>query len=87
MAFVNDDLPFNDNKRFSQWAIVLSSIVFALITVDIAGDYRDGVPWAHLLVEVLILSLSLAGAESWPSKFKSSLMPGNLPGLRRKWAC
>jgi DNA-binding CsgD family transcriptional regulator len=51
----------NDNRRFSQWAIVLSSLVFVLITLDLLGDYRDGVPWGHLLTEVLILILSLVG--------------------------
>lgn len=52
---------FNDNKRFSQWAIALSLFVFVLITIDITGDYRDGVHWTHLLTEVLILILSLSG--------------------------
>lgn len=61
MAFINDDQSIKDNKRFSQWAMILSSIIFVLITLDIIGDYRDGVPLAHLLVEVLILLLSLAG--------------------------
>ncbi|WP_125217434.1 LuxR C-terminal-related transcriptional regulator [Methylomicrobium sp. wino1] len=61
MAFFSDDPSIKDQKRFSQWAIVLSSIVFVLITLDIIGDYRDGVPWSHLLIEVLILMLSLAG--------------------------
>ena len=61
MAFINDDQLIKDNKQFSQWAIVLSSIVFVLIALDIVGDYRDGVPWSHLFVEVLILTLSLAG--------------------------
>ncbi len=51
----------DDNKRFSQWAIALSLFVFVLITIDIAGDYRDGVPWPHLLTELLILVLSLSG--------------------------
>lgn len=55
MAFIND------NKRFSQWAIALSLFVFVLITLDIIGDYRDGVPWTHLFIEVLILTLSLSG--------------------------
>jgi len=50
----------SDNKRLSLWAIVLSALVFVLITLDITGDYREGVPWIHLLVEVLILALSLA---------------------------
>jgi DNA-binding CsgD family transcriptional regulator len=59
MAFIIDEHSINENKRFSRWAIVLSSIVFVLITLDIVGDYRDGVPWAHLLTEVLILVLTL----------------------------
>lgn len=60
MAF-SDNKPSHDTKRFSQWAVALSAVVFLLITVDIAGDYRDGVPWMHLLVEIVILILSLAG--------------------------
>jgi len=51
----------NDNKRLSQWAVTLSLFVFVLITIDITGDYRDGVPWTHLLTEVLILILSISG--------------------------
>ena len=58
MAFIITD---KDNKQFSQWAIALSLFVFVLITLDITGDYRDGVPWTHLLTEVLILMLSLSG--------------------------
>ncbi|MGY6273917.1 helix-turn-helix transcriptional regulator [Methylomonas sp. MgM2] len=55
MAFINDD------KRFSQWAIAICSFVFVLITLDFLGDYRDGVPWPHLLIEAIILLLSLVG--------------------------
>jgi len=51
----------NDKKRFSQWAIALSLFVFVLITIDITGDHRDGVPWTHLLTELLILMLALSG--------------------------
>lgn len=51
----------DDNKRFGQSAIVLSLFVFVLITIDISGDYQDGVHWTHLLIEVLILMLSLSG--------------------------
>ncbi len=39
----------------------LSLFVFVLISIDITGDYRDGVLWAHLLTELLILMLSLSG--------------------------
>ncbi|WP_446809127.1 helix-turn-helix transcriptional regulator [Methylomonas sp. 2BW1-5-20] len=55
MAFIDD------NKRFSQWAIALSLFVFVLIAVDLRGDYQDGVPWTHVLTEVIILMLSLTG--------------------------
>jgi DNA-binding CsgD family transcriptional regulator len=61
MAFFNDELAFKDNKRFSQWAIALSLFVFVLIAIDMTGDYNDGVPWPHLLTEVLVLILSLSG--------------------------
>lgn len=64
MAFF-DDKPSNGTKRFSQWAIAFSAVVLMLISVDIAGDYRDGVPWMHLLVEVVIFVLSLAGLISF----------------------
>lgn len=51
----------DDNKRFSLWAIAVSLLVFVLIAIDLLGDYRDGVSWMHLLTEVVILMLSLAG--------------------------
>lgn len=51
----------DDNARFSQWAVVLSLFVFVLIAVDLLGDYHDGVSWSHLLIEVIILILSVAG--------------------------
>jgi DNA-binding CsgD family transcriptional regulator len=51
----------DDNKRFSQWAIAISLFVFVLIALDLFGDYRDGVSWTHVLTEVILLILSLAG--------------------------
>lgn len=51
----------DDSKRFSQWAIAISLFVFVLIALDLFGDYRDGVSWTHVLTEVIILILSLAG--------------------------
>lgn len=50
-----------DNQRISRWAVAVSAIVFALITLDMVGDYLDGVGWKHLIIEVLILVLSLTG--------------------------
>ena len=61
MAFLIDEQALFDSERLSRWAIVLSAIVFILITIDITGDYSDGVPWTHLLIEALILMLSLGG--------------------------
>ncbi len=59
MSFSEED---NINsKRLSQWAILFSVVVFILIAVDVLGDYRDGIAWAHLLIEVLILLCSLVG--------------------------
>ncbi|WP_427501221.1 helix-turn-helix transcriptional regulator [Methylomonas sp. MED-D] len=51
----------DDNKRFNLWAIAVSLLVFVLIAIDLFGDYRNGVSWTHLLTEVVILMLSLAG--------------------------
>lgn len=56
-----DEENLNDNKQLSQWAIAFSVVVFVLISMDVLGDYRDGIAWAHLLIEVLILLFSLAG--------------------------
>lgn len=56
-----DEENLNSNKRLSQWAIAFSVVVFVLISMDVLGDYRDGIAWAHLLIEVLILLFSLAG--------------------------
>jgi DNA-binding CsgD family transcriptional regulator len=60
MAIFDEDNP-NDNKRLSQWAILLSVAVFVLISVDVVGDYRDGIAHLHLLIELLVLLFSLAG--------------------------
>ena len=49
------------DKRPTQWAIAISLLVLVLITLDIAGDYRDGVLWQHLLIEWSILMLALVG--------------------------
>lgn len=56
-----DEENLSDNKRLSQWAIAFSVAVFVLIAIDVIGDYRDGIAWAHLLIEVLILLFSFTG--------------------------
>jgi DNA-binding NarL/FixJ family response regulator len=32
-----------------------------LVAVDILGDYQEGVPWRHLLIEAFILAFALSG--------------------------
>jgi hypothetical protein len=60
MAFWDDDQSIIEKKRYSYGAIAFSAMVMVLITLDIVGDYREGVVWTHLLVELLILVISLA---------------------------
>ena len=58
---IKQDQYLSDNKKFSQWATMLSAFILVLITLDIANDYQEGVALRHLLIEVLILILSLSG--------------------------
>ncbi|MGR9087471.1 MAG: helix-turn-helix transcriptional regulator [Gammaproteobacteria bacterium] len=60
MAFL-DEQSIGDTRRLSQWAIAVSVIVVMLITVDMVGDYKEGVAWRHLIIEGLILVFSLTG--------------------------
>lgn len=48
-----------DGKRLSLWAIGLSATFLVLIGLDLTSDYRDGVPWRHLLIEIILFALSL----------------------------
>ncbi|WP_367154789.1 helix-turn-helix transcriptional regulator [Methylomonas sp. HYX-M1] len=50
-----------ENKRVNLWAILISLMICVLIALDMVGDYREGVHWQHLLLELGILSLSLSG--------------------------
>lgn len=56
---VFDERAIGDNKQFTQRAIAVSAVVLLLIIMDMVGDYRDGVPWRHLLLEMLILLCAL----------------------------
>ncbi len=51
----------DERKQLSHWAVVLCGLVFTLIVIDILGDYQDGIAWSHIIIELLILLLSLAG--------------------------
>ncbi len=52
----------DSRKQLSLWAIALCSLVVALIVLDIAGDYQDGIALGHIVIELLILLISLVGA-------------------------
>lgn len=80
-----DDDAFSADKRLTQWAIGLSTLVLILITLDIANDYRDGVPWQHLLIEWLILMLSLIGVIYFSRRFYR-LTQSKLGSLRQDLA-
>jgi DNA-binding CsgD family transcriptional regulator len=56
-----DEEYINNNKRLSQWAIALCSVIFVLIAMDIFGDYKQGTAWVHIVIELSILVLSLIG--------------------------
>ncbi|MDD2758732.1 MAG: hypothetical protein PHH11_00405 [Methylomonas sp.] len=60
MTFTGEE-SITGNQRFNRWTTVLSILMFMLILLDIASDHSDGVHWQHLILELLILSLSLAG--------------------------
>jgi DNA-binding CsgD family transcriptional regulator len=61
MTVFDDEPSMNEKNRYSYGAIALSAMVLVLITLDMVGDYREGVVWTHLFVELLILVISLAG--------------------------
>jgi DNA-binding CsgD family transcriptional regulator len=41
--------------------IVLYTLIFILIAVDIASDYGEGVDWAHISVELMVLFAAVVG--------------------------
>ncbi|GAB4257339.1 MAG: hypothetical protein Kow0065_06560 [Methylomicrobium sp.] len=51
----------HNKKRLGQWAVVLCLLMLVSITLDFRSDYRDGVSWAHLLTEGVIVMISLVG--------------------------
>jgi DNA-binding CsgD family transcriptional regulator len=54
-------MQYDERKQLSQWAIAICGLVFTLIVVDILGDYQDGITWSHIIIEMVILLVSLAG--------------------------
>lgn len=68
MNWLEED-SFRAEKRLTKWAVGLSALALILIAMDIAGDYRDGVPWRHLLIEWVVLTLSLTAVIYFGKRF------------------
>jgi len=49
------------DKQLAQWAVLICGAIFALIVLDIVGDYQDGIALSHIVIEVMILLSSLVG--------------------------
>lgn len=49
------------NQRLIKIAMVLYGVIFALIAVDIVGDYGDGIEWSHIMIELLVLVMAVIG--------------------------
>jgi hypothetical protein len=48
-------------QHINKIGLALYAIIFALITLDIVGDYSDGIEWAHIAVELVVLLLAVLG--------------------------
>lgn len=55
------DEQYIENNKLAQWAIAICAVIFALIVLDLSGDYQDGIAWTHVIIELLILVASLIG--------------------------
>lgn len=64
-----DEDGFGSTKRATLWAIGLSVLVLTLISLDIAGDYQEGVTWRHIVIEWAILMVSLIGVIYFGKRF------------------
>lgn len=61
---MSDDLEVLEgmqSQRLIKIAMMLYAIIFALIAVDILGDYGDGIEWSHIVIEVLVLIMAMIG--------------------------
>jgi DNA-binding CsgD family transcriptional regulator len=61
---MSKDLVFleeRDNQRLIKIAMGLYGVIFALIALDIISDYGDGIEFSHLITEMLVLMIAVAG--------------------------
>jgi DNA-binding CsgD family transcriptional regulator len=55
---MSEDLKY---QKLIKIGLVLYAIIFALIALDIVGDYSDGIDWEHIAVELTILLIAVIG--------------------------
>jgi DNA-binding CsgD family transcriptional regulator len=55
---MSEDLQF---QKLIKIGLVLYAIIFALIALDIVGDYGDGIDWGHIATELTVLIVAVIG--------------------------
>lgn len=58
-----------DEKRLSQIAMLLYVVIFMLITIDLLGDYSDGIELGHIFSELLVLLIATIGMSFFGRKY------------------
>ena len=55
---MTDELQY---QKLIKIGLALYAIIFALIALDILGDYSDGIDWSHIAVELCVLMTAVIG--------------------------
>jgi hypothetical protein len=55
---MSEDLRF---QKLIRIGFALYAIIFALIALDILGDYSDGIGWGHIAIELTVLIITVIG--------------------------
>ncbi len=49
------------HQKLIKIGLMLYTIIFTLIALDVVGDYRDGIEWQHVAVELAVLLVAVTG--------------------------
>jgi DNA-binding NarL/FixJ family response regulator len=49
------------HQKLTKIGIVLYALIFMLIALDIVSDYSEGIDWAHIAVELMVLLAAVVG--------------------------
>ena len=49
------------HQKLIKIGLVLYTVIFALIALDVAGDYQEGIDWQHIAVELSVLLAAVTG--------------------------